>query len=371
MALVPVLPVGADPADRPKLLARFRLQPANANAVTPTLEMLDSLRDAGRPVTELISDREYSYKSSESWADQLRARDIAQVIDVHDNDRGIRDYNGIAIIDGTPHCRAVIGDREDLIRVPRPANLSPGTMPINATEEERAKHAARVEAIAEFRRKIAERQVAAFRRVASADEDGNERWECPAQAGKVICANCPLSLDYPDTLPIVASPHDVPALPDPPPKPAKGASPADKAAYRTAKAQWDKQADFLRCCRQRTITIPGAASAKLRQQHTWGTDAWIESYDRRTHVEGYFGNLKSSKTTGVIRGWIFVVGIVKTGIMLIAAGINNNIRLMRSWAAKTGDRTHPLCALDPESFGFEELDADGNPDLALAPPTAA
>jgi hypothetical protein len=43
----------------------------------------------------------------------------------------------------------------------------------------------------------------------------------------------------------------------------------------------------------------------------------------------------------------------------------------RKWADQTGDRTHPLTQVDVEHHGFEEIDADGNPDLALAPPAAA
>lgn len=102
-----------------------------------------------------------------------------------------------------------------------------------------------------------------------------------------------------------------------------------------------------------------------------GSDAWIASYARRTQVEGAFGNLTSDKTTGVKRGWIYVVGIVKTSIMVAAAAVATNIRLLRKWADRTGDRTHPLCSVDPQHHGFEEIDADGNPDLALAPPAAA
>lgn len=54
-----------------------------------------------------------------------------------------------------------------------------------------------------------------------------------------------------------------------------------------------------------------------------------------------------------------------------SAAVATTIRLLRKWADETGDRTHPQCAVDSVSYGFEELDADGNPDLALAPPVAA
>ena len=111
----------------------------------------------------------------------------------------------------------------------------------------------------------------------------------------------------PDAL--VARPHAVPELPVEPVRPAKDAAKADRDAYAEAKADWDRQGDFLRCCRQRTITIAGAVVAKVRQPLAWGSDAWIESYSRRTHVEGIFGNVKSAKTADLQRGWIFIVGM--------------------------------------------------------------
>ncbi|CAB4759152.1 unannotated protein [freshwater metagenome] len=187
----------------------------------------------------------------------------------------------------------------------------------------------------------------------------------------MICGNCPFSQDLPAGTPVVARPHAVPELPVEPARPARNASKADRESYAGAKADWDRQGDFLRCCRQRTITIAGNVVAKVRQPLAWGSDAWIESYSRRTHVEGTFGNYKSAKTADLQRGWIFIVGMVKTSLMLAAVAVATNIRLLRKWAARTGDRVHALCAVDPVDHGFEERDADGNPDLALAPPVEA
>lgn len=370
-AMVGVRPVGACADSAPTLVERLTLSPANANAAEPALALVDSLRASGRDVQNLLSDREFSYKNEVDWAAPLRDRGVAQVIDMHEGDRGVRDYNGVAMIDGAPHCKAVLAGREDLIRIQRPATLSAGALRKNATDDERREHAQRQADIDTFRAGIAERSVAAFRRVAGPNANGDERWECPAQAGKVICPNCPLSLDYPDGVPVVETPHEVPALAAEPVKPAKDASREIKDAYREAKAAWNAEADFLRCCRQRTVTIPGHVSGKLRQKHLWGSDPWIEDYTRRTHAEGFFGNIKSDKTTGVKRGWIYVVGFVKTSLMLLAAAVASNIRQLRKWADHTGDRAHALCAEDPEHYGFEELDADGNPDLAHAPPEAA
>jgi hypothetical protein len=99
----------------------------------------------------------------------------------------------------------------------------------------------------------------------------------------------------------------------------------------------------------------------LGQRLYWGSDAWIDSYGRRGQIEAAFGNEKSTKTAGLKRGLFFVVGIVKNGIMLACVVAATNIRLMRMWSARTADRTNPLSAEDPDSHGFEELDAHGNP----------
>lgn len=370
-AILAVPDVGADPDTWPKLAERITIRPANASATEPALAIIDSLLAANHSITELLSDREFTYKRYESWGGPLRERGIAQVLDMHHGDRGIRDYNGIAMIDGVPHCLAVLGDRDDLICIARPAHLSPGSLRVGATEQERAEHEARVADINAFRAKIGEREVAAFRRVAGPDATGKERWECPAQAGKVICDNCPFSLAYPEGTPKVAVPHEVPALPDPPARPGPRSTKAEKAAYRSAKAEWNRQAEYLQCCRQRTVTIPGDVTPKLRQGHYWGSTPWIASYSRRGHSEGFFGNLKDPKTSALKRGQFFVVGIVKCTIMVAAVTISTNIRILRSWADRTGDRTHPLAALESPSLGFEELASDGTPDLAIPPPRAA
>jgi len=59
--------------------------------------------------------------------------------------------------------------------------------------------------------------------------------------------------------------------------------------------------------------------------------------DRRSCVEAGYGNLKSSETESVRRGWTHVVGIVETGLMLVIAQAAANLRCLRVWAAPTGN----------------------------------
>ncbi len=67
---------------------------------------------------------------------------------------------------------------------------------------------------------------------------------------------------------------------------------------------------------------------KIRQRHCWGSDAWIAAYVRRSRVEGAFGNIKSAKTENVRCGWTHVVGLVKTGLMVVIAQAAANLRCL-------------------------------------------
>ena len=61
-----------------------------------------------------------------------------------------------------------------------------------------------------------------------------ERFMCPAQAGKAVCDNCPLSKYAPPDLPLVPNPPAEPGIPA--------------------------------ACKQRTISVPMTVSPKLRQR---------------------------------------------------------------------------------------------------------
>jgi hypothetical protein len=323
-------------ADLPLLVERISLVPANASTVAPALGLIDGLLVSGTPVTELADDRGFSYALPEHWADELRARHIEQICDLHRNDHGVHDFEGVKMIDGWPHCPMT---PRHLEVISRPAQLSVPKLKQNATPAERAEHAEKVREVEEFRAAIAERKTWAFRRTRGADANGTERFECPAQAGMRVCANCPVSQFLPPGTPKVENPPE--------------------------------RATAPKACRQRTIGIPGDVTPKIRQRHYWGSDAWIAAYVRRSRVEGAFGNIKRSKTENVRRGWTHVVGLVKTGLMAVIAQAAANLRCLRAWAARTGDRTDSLTHLDPEDYGFEEIDQATAPPASTGPPAAA
>jgi hypothetical protein len=67
----------------------------------------------------------------------------------------------------------------------------------------------------------------------------------------------------------------------------------------------------------------------------------------------------------------FVLGLVKTGLMVVIAQAAANLRCLRAWAARTGDRTDSLTHLDPEDDGLEEIDPAAAPPASTGPPPAA
>lgn len=313
-----------------KLVSLTRLAP-----VGPALDAIDRLRGEGKAVTEIADDRGFSYALAENWAYKLRDRGIEQVLDLHQNDWGVRDFDGVKMIDGWPHCPAT---PEHLEVIVRPAQLSVPALKANASAVERAEHAEKQKALDEFQALIAERETWAFRRVEGPDRSGKERFECPAQAGKRRCEHCPISQFLPAGTRTVENP------------PAAETAPA--------------------ACSQRTITVPGDVTPKIRQRLYWGGPRWIAAYNRRSRVEAGFGNIKSSKTEDVRRGWIHVVGLVKTGLMVAVAQAAANLRCLRTWAERTGDRTDRLTWADLEDHGFKEIDP-GTANPATGPPQAA
>lgn len=241
-SLTRVPPVGGTYAAAPALTERIVVTPAATDVVDPALGMLDRLGADGQPVTVLLADRAWSYKLPDRWAHQLRARDL----------------DGMRMIAGTAHCPAT---PDELIDIRRPATLGAGPE------------------LDEFTRRIDERSSYAFRRTAGPNARGDERAECPAEAGKLRCPLKPTSLLFPAEMLSIGAPPDAATAPA--------------------------------CCTQRTVKIPAAADAKVRQRHIWGSAAWVRSFRRRTYVEGAFGNLKNPNTEAVRRGWIAVVGLVR------------------------------------------------------------
>jgi hypothetical protein len=285
-----------------------------------SLALLDRVR-AHQPVRDLAADRHYSYKEWSRWAHQLWTRGIHPVLDLRADEHGFRDYNGTKIAASWPHCPATPPGLADLPR--------PGTTAKPADKDA-------------FDTKIARRQTYAMRRVNSHIPHGVTRWECPARAGKIGCPLVTGSVE-------VARELDQPVVTRPP-----------------------RDAANLACCTQRTFMIrvepsrpdePAAlrrrkeqlaTAMKHAQDNYWGDPRWQASFNRRTYVEGAFGNLKNPNTENVHRGLFRFTGLPLVTLAIAAATTASNLRQLRNWHHRTsnGNPTNPLLAAEPVYRGF-------------------
>lgn len=320
-------PPGVDGRDHPNLIARIVVRPASSDDAEASLTGIDSLLSAGVPVDRVLVDRGISYKSDENWARELRDRGIDQTLDMHAKEHGRLDYDGIAMIDGWPHCPSV---PETLVHIKRPERLS---VPDGDNSPE----------LDRFRDQIAERGRWRMRRTQSWAEKKRsgvrvERYECPAEAGYVRCPLKPHTMLYPDDVPLNLNPPDPATAPS--------------------------------CCTQRTIELPEEAQGKLRQSHPWGTDPWIKDYARRTYVEGSFGELRNPALGDLSRGLFAILGIIKVSIMLAALVAVSNARRIVAWATDRGivSDDPALVPVTDDDYAFEAVDP--NTTTGTDPPAA-
>jgi hypothetical protein len=193
-----------------------------------------------------------------------------------------------------------------------------------------------------------------MRRVKSHIPDGASRWECPARAGKLGCPLADGTVEVARTLglPIVHRP------PDPAPT----------------------------CCTQRTFMIRVedtteddtpknrkrkqqlALAMKHAQDEYWGDHRWRVSWNRRTYVEGAFGNLKNPNTENVHRGLFRFTGLPLVTLAIAASAAASNVRQLRNWHERTsnGDPLHPLLAPEPVFRGFTLIQDHPSADVTTA-----
>lgn len=296
----------SDASDTPEIVTALTLVPAASDVADAGLRLIDHIRnDPKLDIDEVLIDRAYSYKQHDRWAKPLREAGIRQVLDLHPNDQGSTDVDGIQMIAGCAHCPLT---PEHLASIRRP-NPFAGD---KSSAKQKKKSTARQK---KFDALIAERQRYKLRLVNNGPE--SERRQCPALAGTVRCTSRPETIDVGDDLPLVQGPTDI--------------------------------ANAPKVCQQQTVTIPHTAGGKLRQEHYWGSPEWLKSYGRRSTIERKFGDSKKHATGKLQHGSWQVVGLVKTSIMFTLCMIAINMRILRGWAERHGhlDADPDLLSPDP------------------------
>lgn len=308
-------------ADQPEIITGMQLVPAATDVADATLPLIRHQSQVTNGwFTEILVDRAYSYKATDRWLDELTRLGIGQVADLHPNDHGAKDFEGMQIIAGCAHCPLT---PDNLASIPRPS-------PTKKKPKVDPKDQAKYESL------IAQRKRYELRLVANGD--GSERRQCPAIAGKVRCTSRPETVNAGDDLPLVKGPSDPTTAP--------------------------------KVCQQVSVTVPHRALGKLRQALYWGSDPWIKSFNRRTTVERKNSDLKQLVTNQLQRGAWHVMGIIKNSMIVALCIIANNLRIARGWAERQG-KTHldvDLLSPDPEY----QPNMGAPPGYrGLPPPTAA
>lgn len=88
-------------------------------APPPLLQLPDRVR-GGRRLLWSVS-CSHGWWPFGRWAKKIRKLGIEQVVDLHANDHGVRDYQGLRIVAGWPHCPAM---SDGLIDIRRPIKLA-------------------------------------------------------------------------------------------------------------------------------------------------------------------------------------------------------------------------------------------------------
>ena len=294
-ALVRVPAVGAgrkraSKAERyrePNLVEELAITPPAEDIVEPSLALVKKRIARGAPVEDLLGDRHYSYKKYERWASALWQLKVRPVLDLRENDHRPLDYEGAVILAGTPHCQPP----QHLWRLPRPGKGAP--------KKELDTHADA----------IAERQKYALKRHKTAwsgngrgpGGDGTTRWLCPAAAGTAGCPRIEGSVEIAraNGLPIITTPETE-----------------------------------LKFCSGKPVTIEPGPHMKYHQEEYWGSPEWLLSWNRRTYVEGVFGNMKNYATGNIHRGYMQFTGRALVTFGLTAAVVAYNLRELENWHAR-------------------------------------
>jgi hypothetical protein len=297
-------------AAEPPLIRRLELTPANADVVDVSLRLIDSLADGFKL---LLADLHYSYKTPQRWLLPLIGRGIRQVHDLRSTEQGFTEYQRMRFAAGCAHCPAT-PDAHGTIPKPGPF--------------------AHDDVWEYYHEQVDRRFAYALRVVNQLSADGALRYQCPALAGKVGCPNRPGTVE-------VALELGLPVIENPP-----TATPGGEP--------------LPACCTQETVKVrPPDQIIKLAQPHYWGSRQWRRAYDKRTYVEGSYGNRKNPSTENMRRGIFRSVGLVWANLVIGMAAASYNLRMLQNWHARTGRHAdHPLLAADSENHGFVYLSAE-------------
>lgn len=313
----------AERYQEPNLIEEFAITRPAEDVVEPSLALVKKRLARNAPIEDLLGDRHYSYKKWQRWARPLWQLKVRPVLDLREKDHGAVDYEGALIIDGTPHCQPP----ENLRGLTRPAKGAP--------QKEFDKYGAQIAARQNYAMKRHKTPWSGNGR--GPGGDGVTRFVCPAAAGTAGCPRIPGSIE------IVRQNTSLPTI-----VPPEG---------------------LLKFCSGNPVTIEPGPHMKYHQEHYYGSREWALSWNRRTYVEGVFGNMKNYATGNIHRGYMQFTGRALVTLGITAAVVAYNLREMENWHTRASKHCpdnplvatyarHPLHQPTNWVHGFTMLTAD-------------
>lgn len=267
----------------PELVRRLTITGAQHDPPQQLVPVIERLHQDSIPISDLLADSGYSYRTPEHWALPLRRLAINLIVDLHPSDRGPKGtHHGATITNGNLYCPATPTQLLNL------APLAPG-----ANEQQTATHDQHCRELARY--KLAPHT--------APDPDGYHRASCPATQGKLRCPLRPESMTLS---------HDRPTIPDPPEHPPV-------------------------CCTQKTITVPPTITAKTAQKHDYPSPQHRASYHRRTAAERVNASLKDPATGSLQRGFCRLTDLPGTALATTTIVITRNLRTTDAFEQRQRD----------------------------------
>lgn len=272
--------------DIPLAARVMRLRPATTEVKAMGLEVIRKTAEIQGTLGDVIADRGYTSSiDAKDFVLPIRALGGEPIFDLTLNQTGARGTtHGAVMIDGHPFSPSI---PPALQRLVQPGPTAPWSE------------------LAAYRKKIEDRAKYAFVPHGSRKANGAQVFQCPASAGKLACPLMPAPTKRTTTKPSAKKPF-----------------PAVLAPATVAPGS---------VCSKKFTTFQ-VDDAPLAQRELYGTYAWADSMQRRSRVEGFFGNLKDGARENIRRGTIRMRGLIKSGILLAFAVASTNLRLATTFA---------------------------------------
>lgn len=275
----------------PCLVERISLPAANADVRVAALDLLErmtadhELLDAAagredRPRRDILADRAYTSETHQAadwiWPLFNLGFDSVHALTEHQLGHTATLANGALVIDGQPASPRM------------PAHLRTLTPPkVGAPRKD----------IEDYQAEIAKRRLYMLHAVGGRSDDGHWDFGCRAMAllGQLHCDLKPASMNLPLHKPTTSPPVFAP---------------------------------------RHTLTICGQQKSRVQatelpfwQPLQHGSTEWCDSWNRRNHVEGLFGNVKNDASQNLTRGRIRVMGLATVSLMALFIAMAANLRL--------------------------------------------